>query len=120
MALHPLCAGRRNQKRHLMAKTGTTYAYASDQDLSFRKRVCTLVHSTAYDCDLLTGRLQRMFCGCGKPVATEGIWTCKHCGLATLLDEYEFDRDKQLKRIYAQLGTSVDGRSEDAILSQLG
>lgn len=65
-------------------------------------------------------QLQRRFCGCGRPASPDGIMTCKICRLPMMTDEFTVDLEKMMKRIYVQLGTLMDDRNDDPVLSQLG
>lgn len=59
-----------------------------------------------------------MHCECGRPVDPHSTQTCRKCGGRIFY--YAFKSAFALMRLHAQLGTSIDGRSEDPILSQLG
>lgn len=66
---------------------------------------------------------QDIFCACGKVISEEGFETCGFCGnINGWIDGYmyaEFTMEL-MKRIHVQLGTLLDGRADDPILSQLG
>lgn len=64
--------------------------------------------------------MQSLYCKCGKDTIDNGLVTCKHCGLVVTHRDLGVDFEEALSRIHLQLGTSVNDRSNDSILSQLG
>jgi hypothetical protein len=62
--------------------------------------------------------IQDIFCACVKVIAPEGLETCGFCG--KINGWYDDHREVAMERIHVQLGTLLDGRADDPILSQLG
>ncbi|KAM0723030.1 hypothetical protein Q7P37_001228 [Cladosporium fusiforme] len=56
---------------------------------------------------------RRLLCGCGRPASPDGIMTCKICRLPMMTDEFTVDLEDMMRRIYVQLGTSMDDRNDD-------